>query len=212
MNLQNAGLSASCVEVIYSLFSGFANAAHSYDYLCSVGRAVVVKRLVLSARKLRDLAHVFVYDIRNRVVELVRGLSALEVDIAVLSRTSDNRVLRVKSVILKRFKSVPINQTSEIVVIHNLYLLDLVRSSESVEEMQERNSRLDRREMRHAAQVHNLLDAVGSQHSETCLTTSHNVLMVAEDVEGVSRQSSRAYVEYRREQLARDLIHIRYHK
>ncbi len=62
-------------------------------------------------------------------------------------------------------------------------LLDLVGGAEAVEEVEERNLRLERRGMRDHRHVVRLLDAVRAEHRKARLTAGHHIALVAEDAE-----------------------------
>ena len=83
---------------------------------------------------------------------------------------------------------------------------------EAVEEVQERHSPLDGRQVRHRGQVHDLLHVRLRQHRKARLAARHHVAVVAEDVQRVARQRTRRHVEHARQQLARDLVHVRDHQ
>ena len=87
-----------------------------------------------------------------------------------------------------------------------------MRSAEAVEEVQERHSALDGREVRDGGEVHDFLDVGLCEHRKTGLTTRHNVAVVAEDVQGVAGEGPGRNVEHAGQQLARDLVHVRDHQ
>ena len=61
-------------------------------------------------------------------------------------------------------------------------------------------------------EVHDLLDGVGAQHRKAGLAASHDVAVVAEDVERVICERTRADMEHRGGEFARDLVHIGDHQ
>ena len=78
--------------------------------------------------------------------------------------------------------------------------------------MQEGELALDGGEMRHGAEVHRLLGAVGGEKRETGLAAGHDVAVVAENRERVGRNAAGGDVEHARELLGGDLIHVRDHE
>ena len=78
-----------------------------------------------------------------------------------------------------------IYQWSDVVLVHNLNLVILVRSAEAIEEVNEWNPSLQSSEVRNGCKVHNLLNRTRAEHCETCLTASHHVHVVTEDTERV---------------------------
>ena len=136
----------------------------------------------------------------------------LEEDVAVLVGTAHHRALGVQSAFAERFHCVEIEHLRQVFVIPDINFLDLVGSTESVEEVDERNPAFDRRQMCDRAQIHDLLRIGLSQHRKTGLTAGINVRMVAEDVQCMGRNRSRRNVEHAGQQLAGDLVHIRDHQ
>ena len=136
----------------------------------------------------------------------------LEEDIAVLSRAAQHGMLGVDGAFAERLDRVPIDHLGKILVVPRLDLLDLVRGTETVEEVDERNSALDGREVRDGAEVHDLLLVGFRHHRKARLTAGVDVGMIAEDVEGVRRDAARRDVDHAGEQFARDLVHIRDHQ
>src|SRR5574344_980647 len=66
--------------------------------------------------------------------------------------------------------------------------------------------------MRNGCQVHNLLNRTRAEHSKTCLTTSHNILMITKDTQRVRSQCTSRNIEHTWQQFTCDFIHIRDHK
>ena len=87
-----------------------------------------------------------------------------------------------------------------------------MRGTETVEEVDERNTGLDGCQMSNSRQVHDFLRVGLAQHCETGLAASHNVRVIAENVQRVRSYGTRRYVEDTGEQLACDLVHVRDHQ
>ena len=180
-DLDEADLLTLRGQVVDDLLGGVADRAHRDDDLLRVARAVVVEELVLLAGELVYLAHVLLDEGRHRVVVAVAGLARLEEDIRVLRRAAQHRMLRVQRPLAERLHSVHIEHACQLLVRPALDLLDLVRGAETVKEVQEGHSALDRGQMRDRAQVHDLLRVGGGEHRKTGLTAGHHVGVVAED-------------------------------
>ena len=84
--------------------------------------------------------HITSHNIRNCIVELVSRLSPLEIHIRILSGSLCYRVLRILSPITELLQSLHVNQATNIFHIQLFDLLYLVRSTETVKEINERNS------------------------------------------------------------------------
>ena len=107
---------------------------------------------------------------------------------------------------------VHVDHVLEVFIIPYFDLLQLVRSAEAVEEVDERDAALDGCEVSDGGKVHDLLNVGLCQHRKARLTAGHNVTVVTEDVQGVARNGTRADVEHAGQQLARDLVHVRDHQ
>ena len=212
VNGDNTNLLALLVQVINHLLQGLGNRTHRYNDLLSILSTIVGEGLVLTTGDLRDLLHSVGNHIGNCIVETVCSLTSLEIDIGVLSRTASYGVLGVEGACAELSQSLTIEQRSQTSLVDELDLLNLVRSTETIEEVQEGDTRLDRNDVSHACQVHNLLYRRGSQHCEAGLAGCHYVLVVTEDRQRLSRQCASRNVEYARQQFASDFVHIRDHQ
>ena len=119
--------------------------------------AVVVEELVICTDLRIHLIHVLLNDCRKCIVVRVGSLTSLEEDIRVLSRSSLNRVVRVKSLRSELIYILPVNHISEILVIPLLDLLDLVRGTETIKEVDERNVALQSCKVSYRGKIHNFL-------------------------------------------------------
>ena len=136
----------------------------------------------------------------------------LEEDIAVFVRTAHCRMLGVESTLTERLNSVHIYHILEVFVIPYIDFLYLVRGTETVEEVDERNSALNSCKVSYRSQVHNLLRICLGEHCKAGLAASINVRVVTEDVKCMRSNAASRYVEYARKKLTGNLIHIRDHK
>ena len=211
-NFDKTNLFALSVEVVDNFFNGVTYGAHSNDYAVSVFCAVLVEEIIVGADLCIDLAHVFFNDSGDRIVVGVASFSVLEEDIAVFSGAAESGVVRVESVCAECSNSVLVEHIFEVSVIPSFDLLDLVRSTETVKEVEEGNSALDCGKMRNGSKVHDFLGVGFCEHRKTCLTASVNVAVFAEDVEGVGSYVTSGDVDNSREKFACHLVHIRDHK
>ena len=212
VNGDNTHLLALLVEVINNLLQGLGNRTHRYNNLLSVLSTVVGEGLVLTTGDLRDLLHRVGNHIGDCDVETVCSLTGLEIDIGVLSRTAGYGVLGIECACAELSQSLTIEQRSQTSLVDEFDLLNLVRGAETIEEVQERHTRLDSHDVSHTSQVHNLLNRRCCQHCEAGLAGRHHVLMVAEDRQRLGRQCASRNVEYTRQQLTGDFVHIGDHQ
>ena len=211
-DLHQADLLAVGVEVVNDLLEHVAEGAHADDDAVGIGSAVVVEQAVISAELGIDLAHVLLDDGRQLVIGLVAGLAVLEEDIAVLVGAAGVRVLGVQGVVTEGLDGVHVEHVLEVVEVPHGDLLDLVRGAEAVEEVQERHAALDGSEVGDRRKVHDLLDVALGEHGEASLAASHDVGVIAEDVECVGGDAAGGDVEHARQALASDLVHVRDHE
>ena len=108
--------------------------------------------------------------------------------------------------------SVHVNHVSEILVIPDSNLLNFMGCTETIEEIQERDTALDGCEMSNRTQVHNFLNAVFAQHCKAGLPACHDVRVITEDRQCMSSQSTSRNVEHAWQQFAGNLIHVRDHQ
>ena len=212
VDVDHADLAAAGVQVIADLFQRVADGAVRDDDFGRVGRTVVVEQRVVAAGQLVDLVHVVLDDAGNCVVEAVLRFSALEVQVGVDGGAADAGMFGVEGVLAERVDRIHVHELLHVVIIEGLDLLDLMRSPETVEVVQERDSALDGGQVGNGAHVHNFLGVGGSQHRETGLAAGHDVGVVTEDGQAVDRQGTCGDVEHAGQQFACDLVHVGDHQ
>ena len=74
-----------------------------------------------------------------------------------------------------------------------------MRSTETIEEMEERHPPLNSRQMRHSRQIHHLLHATRREHGKTRGAGSHHIAMVAKYGKGVRSHRAGRHVEHCRQ-------------
>ena len=121
-------------------------------------------------------------------------------------------MVRIERAAAEGLDGIPVEQLAEVFVVDHLDLLDLVRRAEAVEEVDERHAALDGDEMCDGREVHDLLHARLSEHGAARLACGHDILVVAEDVQGVRSECARGDVEDSRQKLAGHLVEIRDHQ
>ena len=132
-----------------------------------------------------DFVHVFFYDSRNCFIEVIARFSVLEEVVGVFSHTACNRVVRIQRAFTEFCQSLLINQTCQIFILQHFNFLDFVRSTETIEEVDEWHARFDSSKMSYSSHIHNFLYRTFAQHGETCLAARHDVLMVTKDTQCV---------------------------
>ena len=136
----------------------------------------------------------------------------LEEVVGVLGHTACNGLVRSQLALAELSQCFLVDERSQIFIVQSFNFLDFVRSTETVEEIQERHAGLDGCQVSHAGQIHHFLHGTFAQHGESRLAARHNILMVAEDTEGVRSQCTSRYMEYARQELTCNLVHIGNHQ
>ena len=175
MNLDQANLFAVFIEIIDGLFNGVADRAHGDNDLFGVARAIIVEKLIFGAKLCIDRLHIRFGDAHNLIVINIGGFSGLEENIGILCGTALHRMLRIERTAAESIDRVVIEQLVKVFVIPNRDLLYFMRGAEAIEEMKERHAALDRRQMRHSAQIHNLLRIIRAKHGISGLTAGVNI-------------------------------------
>ena len=207
-----ADLFAVCVQVVHDFACHVSDGAHGDDDAVCIGSAVVVEQLVAGAQLLVDLVHILFNDRRHCIIILVASFTMLEEGVVVLVTALGGAMVGVQGAGTESGHSVHVNHVSQVSIIPNGQLLDLVRGTETVEEVQEGNAAFDGSQMSHRSQIHDFLGVGLSQHRKAGLTAGHDVFMVAEDVQSVGGQGTSSDVEDAGEQLACNFIHIGDHQ
>ena len=212
VNVQDTDFFALFAKDLGNFFSSLSTAAHHNNDIFCISSAGVVEEFIITASQLADFFHVFFNDFRQGIIVFVDSFASLEVDIRVLSRTAGNRVIRIQGMFAEFIQCFVVNQFSKVIIVQKFNLLDFVGSTEPIEEVQERNMTFNSSQMGNSGQVHDFLYAGFSKKCKTGLAASHNVSMVAEDVQGAGSQCTSSDVENCRKQFTSDLIHVRNHQ
>ena len=136
----------------------------------------------------------------------------LEEDVAVLVAAAHVGMLGVQGVAAELGHGVHVAHVLEILIIPHGDLLDLVGGAEAVEEVDKGNLALQRGQMCHGGQIHDLLHVALAQHGEAGLTAGHHVGVVAEDVQRLGGHGTGGDVEHAGQLLRCDLVHVGDHQ
>ena len=94
-----------------------------------------------------DFVDVVFYDSRNCVVVFVARFTVLEEYVRVFVSTTSHRAIWIHSTLAEVGKCFTVQEWFQIFLFESLNLLDFVRSTETVEEVQEWNAALDSRKV-----------------------------------------------------------------
>ena len=143
---------------VNGFFGNIGAGTHEDDDALGVGRTVVVEQAIGAAGLLGEAIHDGLHDAGNRIVEGRAGFARLEEDVGVLRGAAKNRAVGGESVLAEIDKELVIDHGAENVVGEGQNLGDFMRSAEAIEEMNERNARLERGDLRNQGEVVNFLD------------------------------------------------------
>ncbi len=211
-NLDEADLLAGGDKRLDRLVQRLAAGAHRHDDAFGVRCAHVVEEVVAAPRERGQLVHARLHDGRRRLVVLLAALAPLEVHVRILRRAPHGRVFRVERPPAEVRHGFLVDHLADRLIVYLVDLLHFVGRAETVEEMQERHARVQRRPVRDKRQILRFLHRVGREDGEPRLPARHDVPLVAENAQALAGQRTRRDVEDRRGELARDLVHVRDHQ
>jgi len=172
---------ALCIQVIYCFADGFGNRTHCNNNIFSIWCAIIFKRMILPTGDFGNLLHIGFNDIGNSIVKFVTRFPGLEENIGILGSTSCYGMFRIKGTIAERLKCFHIEQGSKIVLCDGLNFLNLVRGTETIEEIHKRDAALDGGEVGNATEVHHFLNRSGGKHRKTGLAARINITVITEN-------------------------------
>ena len=183
-----------------------------HDHALRIRRAVVVEQAIGAAGLHGKAVHHRLHNSRNRRVERRAGFARLEEHVGILRRAANERAIGRERVLAERDQVLVVDHGADGLVADGQNLAHLVRGAEAVEEMNERNARFERGDLRHQRQVGNFLHGIRRQHRPAGRAAGHHVGVVAKDRERVRGQRARRNVHRRRGQLAGNLEHVGDHQ
>ena len=212
VDFQNAHFLALFHQVVGGLAGGLgARAHHDHDTL-GIRSADVIEQVVLPSDQLGEFVHVFLDDLGASVVEGVDRLASLEIDIRVLGGAAQHRMIWREPARPVGVYEALFDHFLQVVIRHQLDLVDLGRGAEAIEEMQERHARFQGGTVGDQRHILGFLDRVRGDQGKTGRAGSHHVRVVAEDRESMDCQRAGGDVENGRGQLTGNLEHVRDHQ
>ena len=202
------------VEIVDDFFGHVADRAHGDDDAVSVRCAVVVEQLIVGAQLFIDLVHVLFNNSGQSIIKLVAGFAVLEENIAVFVAAAHGGVLRIERAACGRPATASMSHMSfrssksQTAIFCSSWLVR--KPSKKLRKgtlpLTERPG--ERQELRSMTSCtlpsHSMAKPVWRQ--------AHDVGVVAEDVEGVGRNSTRRNVEDGGQLLSGNLVHVGNHE
>ena len=212
MNLDEADALAFGVQAVDGFFDDFAGRTHADDHAVSLGIAHVLEEVMLTSGEGSHLLHVGFHDGGHAQMIAVGGFDVLEIDVGVLGGAAGFGVLGVHTAGAEFSDGIPGHELADIVVIDDFDLLNFMRSAEAVEEVQHGDAGFDGGKVGDQSEIHAFLDGVRAEHGEAGLTAGHDVLMIAEDAQGMAGESAGSHMEDGGQKLAGHLVHVGDHE
>ena len=144
-------------KVVDSLAGRLCGRTHQNDDVLSIRSTIVVEEVILTTCNLGNLSQVLLNYLGYCVVVLVASLAMSEEGLRVLGSTTCVRTLRAHGTVAETLDPLFLHERTDVLHIHLLNLVVLVRSTEAIEEVDERHRALQGREIWHSRQIHHLL-------------------------------------------------------
>jgi hypothetical protein len=159
-----------------------------------------------------ELAHVTLNNPGCRGVEWIHGFPGLEKDIRVLGGATHERPIRIQCATPVRKHQVLADHFPNLFVGKNRDFVELVRSAETVEEVNKGNSGFQCGGLCNQRHILRLLNRGGGEHRETGRARRHDVGVIPEDGQGLAGDGPRRHMKDSRRQFPRDLEHVWNHE
>ena len=194
------------VQIVACLLRGARDAAHRDHDVGRIGRAVVVEHVVLAACHAGNLRHDALDHVGQLVVGGVVRLAHLEVHVAVLHGGAQHRVLGVQGACPEALERLGVHERGELLGVGHVDARELMRCTETVEEVHERDASLHGGEVRDGRHVGRFLDASRAELRKAGVAACHHIGVVTEDAHGVRAHRAARHVQDTRQALAGDAV------
>ena len=192
-------------------FNGLCAGTHSDENEFSIGSASVVEEVVFTARDFADLLHVAFSNFRNAVIEFVQRFTMLHKSFSRFAEGNSFRIVRVHAAFTEFANGIHIEHRTEFFIRNNFDFLDFVRRTETIEEVDNRNTTGNGRRMDDSSQVHDFLNTGFTHHADARAAHSHRIVVAGKNRVAVGSNRTRSDVENARQQFAGNLEHIAEH-
>ena len=168
--------------------------------------------MILATGKARHFVHIFLDDCRIRFVIFIDRFATLEIDVRVLGCSAHSRTIRSQRAFAASLDIFFINDLTNDAVFERFDFHHFVRSTETVKEMHRRDSAFQSGSVGDERQVLAFLYGRRAQHGKARLAAGHHVGMVAKNRKALRGKRAGCYMENRRGEFTRNLVHIRNHQ
>ena len=211
VNVDTADFFALFNEQFNRFFNGLCAGTHSDENEFSIGSTGVVEEMVFTTGDFADFLHVAFRNFRNAVVEFVQGFTMLHKDFSRFAEGNSFRIIRVHAAFTEFTNGIHIEKRTEFFIRNNFDFLDFVRRTETIEEVNDRDTTGNSRCMDDSSQVHDFLNAGFTHHADTSTAHSHGIVVTGKNRIPVGSNGTRSDVEDARQQFAGNFEHITEH-
>ena len=173
---------------------------------------MVFKEPVLPSGEPGEAIHRPLHNPRARGIEWIHRLARLKIDIGILRRAAQHRMIRRERPRAMLPHALIVDHRPDRLLREQRDLGDLVRGAKTIEEEQERDARLERGRLRDEREIMRFLHARRAEHRKAGPARRHHIAVIAEDRERLHRERPCRDVQHERRQLARDFEHVRQHQ
>ena len=206
--LNEPDLFAAFVHFVDGFVDGFAGRAQGDDHALRIRRSAIIEQVVLAPGQFGEAVHLRLHGIGASRVERIARFLGLEKRVRVLRRAAQDRIVRGQRPLPMAGDQFRAQHFAQIIVAQFRQAIDLVRGTEPVEEMDERDASGQGRGLAKQRHVLRFLGRAGAQHGHACLPAGHDVALIAEDGKGVGGDRARRDMHTERSELAGDLVQI----
>ncbi len=191
---------------------GFGTRTHHDDNAFRLGMAGVVEQAIRASSDPGKPVHHRLYDRRAIPVKWIGGFPRLEIDVGVHGGAAYAWIFRRQGPLAVFADPVIVYHRANRFIGHGNDFLNFMRRPETVEKVEEGNSRFERCRVGNEGEVHGFLNVAGCEHRESGRAGGHHIAVVAENRKRLRGQRPCRHVNDERVQFARDFVHVRNHK
>ena len=212
VNADHADLLALGVEIVNGFASSLGDRTHADDDTFCIVCTIVTEEFIFTTGDFGNGSHILLHDGGYGVIVGVANFAVCEEGFGILSHASGDRMFGREGTVAELADLVHGDERTKVFLVHHLNLLVFVRGAEAVEEVDEGHAAFKCGEVSDCREVHDFLHRSFAEHGEAGLTASHDILMVTEDAERVTGESTSRNVEHARQEFTCNLVHVRNHE